>query len=117
MMIGQTSPDKGQGGKYLVLGPNSENIQAEGYFVKRSPTGDGPVLRFAACAKPARPRLAAAPAHSLAVQNASARSEGFRDGFWERSEREGYPGWLSPPAEGQSRERVWPKGVWERGAG
>ena len=38
MDIGQTGPDKGQGGKYLVLGPNSEDIKAEGYFVKRSPT-------------------------------------------------------------------------------
>ena len=36
--IGQTGPDKGQGGKYLILGPNSEDIKAEGYFVKRSPT-------------------------------------------------------------------------------
>ena len=36
--IGQTGPDKGQGGKYLVLGPNSEDIKVEGYFVKRSPT-------------------------------------------------------------------------------
>ena len=38
MDIGQTGPDKGQGGKYLVLGPNSEDIKAEGFFVKRSPT-------------------------------------------------------------------------------
>jgi len=38
MDIGQTGPDKGQGGKYLLFGLNSENIKAEGYFVKRSPT-------------------------------------------------------------------------------
>jgi len=74
--------------------------------------GDGPLLRFAACAKPAIPGLAAAAVRLFAVQNASARSEGLLERF-----SEGYPGWLSPPAEGQSRERVWPKGVWERGAG
>jgi hypothetical protein len=34
------------------------------------PPEDGPVLRFAACAKPAIPGLAAAPVPSLAVQNA-----------------------------------------------
>jgi len=57
--------------------------------------GDGPVLRFAACAKPAIPGLAAAPVRLFAVQNAPARSQGLWD-------REGYPGWLSPPAEGHS---------------
>jgi hypothetical protein len=36
--IGQTGPDKGQGGKYLILGPKSQDVQADGYFVKRSPT-------------------------------------------------------------------------------
>src|SRR5215472_7965245 len=59
------------------------------------PPGDGPVLRFAACAKLAIPGLAAAPVRLFAVENASARSEGLRD-------REGYQGWLPPPAEGQS---------------
>ena len=35
---GQTGPDKGQGGKYLILGPNDEDIHPEGYYVFRSPT-------------------------------------------------------------------------------
>jgi hypothetical protein len=35
---GQTGPDKGKGGKYLILGPKSEEVNAEGYFVKRSPS-------------------------------------------------------------------------------
>jgi hypothetical protein len=36
--LGQTGADKGQGGKYLILGPHSEEIKADGYTVKRSPT-------------------------------------------------------------------------------
>jgi len=36
--IGQTGPDKGQGGKYLILPPNAADVQAEGYYVKRSPS-------------------------------------------------------------------------------
>jgi hypothetical protein len=35
---GQTGPDKGKGGKYLILGPNSPDIEAHGYIVKRSPS-------------------------------------------------------------------------------
>ena len=35
---GQTGPDKGQGGKFLVLGPGDLDIKPEGYFVVRSPT-------------------------------------------------------------------------------
>jgi hypothetical protein len=35
---GQTGPDKGAGGKYLILGPNDPDIQPEGYYVFRSPT-------------------------------------------------------------------------------
>ena len=35
---GQTGPDKGQGGKYLVLGPEDPDMKPEGYFVVRSPT-------------------------------------------------------------------------------
>jgi len=35
---GQTGPDKGQGGKYLVLGPDDPDMKPEGYFVVRSPT-------------------------------------------------------------------------------
>jgi hypothetical protein len=35
---GQTGPDKGQGGKYLVLGPNDPDMKPDGYFVVRSPT-------------------------------------------------------------------------------
>jgi hypothetical protein len=36
--LGQTGPDKGKGGKYLILGPNSPNVEADGYIVKHSPT-------------------------------------------------------------------------------
>ena len=35
---GQTGPDKGAGGKYLVLGPGDEPIKPEGYYVVQSPT-------------------------------------------------------------------------------
>ena len=35
---GQTGPDKGAGGKYLILGPNDPDMNPPGYFVLRSPT-------------------------------------------------------------------------------
>jgi hypothetical protein len=35
---GQTGPDKGAGGKYLVLGPGDPDLKPEGYFVVLSPT-------------------------------------------------------------------------------
>ena len=35
---GQTGPDKGKGGKYLVLGPDDPDMNPDGYFVVRSPT-------------------------------------------------------------------------------
>jgi hypothetical protein len=35
---GQTGPDKGNGGRYLILGPDDPDIKPEGYFVVRSPT-------------------------------------------------------------------------------
>ena len=35
---GQTGPDKGKGGKYLILGPDDPDIRPEGYYVFRSPT-------------------------------------------------------------------------------
>jgi hypothetical protein len=35
---GQTGPDKGAGGKYLVLGPGDPDLKPEGYFVVRSTT-------------------------------------------------------------------------------
>ena len=35
---GQTGPDKGAGGKYLILGPNDPDVKPEGYFVVRTPT-------------------------------------------------------------------------------
>lgn len=35
---GQTGPDKGNGGKFLVLGPDDPDLKPEGYFVVRSPT-------------------------------------------------------------------------------
>lgn len=36
--LGQTGPDAGKGGKYIILGPEHEEIDAEGYFVYRSAT-------------------------------------------------------------------------------
>ena len=36
--LGQTGPDKGQGAKYLILGPGHEDMTAEGYIIVRSPT-------------------------------------------------------------------------------
>jgi hypothetical protein len=36
--VGVVGPDKGQGGKYLILGPGQEDPKAEGYFVLRSTT-------------------------------------------------------------------------------
>ena len=35
---GQTGPEKGEGGKYLVLGPDDPDMKPEGYYVVRSPT-------------------------------------------------------------------------------
>jgi len=35
---GQTGPDKGKGGKFLVLGPDDPDLKPEGSFVLRSPT-------------------------------------------------------------------------------
>jgi hypothetical protein len=35
---GQTGPDKGKGGKFLVLGPDDPDMNPEGYYVLRSPT-------------------------------------------------------------------------------
>lgn len=36
--VGVVGPDKGQGGKYLMLGPGQEDPKAEGYIVIRSTT-------------------------------------------------------------------------------
>jgi hypothetical protein len=36
--IGQTGPDQGKGGKYLVVGPGQETPKADGYYVVHSPT-------------------------------------------------------------------------------
>jgi hypothetical protein len=35
---GQTGPDKGAGGKYLILGPDDPDMKPDGYYVYRSPT-------------------------------------------------------------------------------
>ena len=35
---GQTGPDKGAGGRYLILGPDDPEMKPEGYYVFRSPT-------------------------------------------------------------------------------
>lgn len=35
--LGQTGPDKGQGAKYLILGPGHPDLNPEGYIVVRSP--------------------------------------------------------------------------------
>ncbi|HVT89165.1 MAG TPA: DUF1254 domain-containing protein [Tepidisphaeraceae bacterium] len=37
---GQTGPDKGNGGKYLILGPGQPDMHPDGYFVFRSPTNN-----------------------------------------------------------------------------
>src|SRR5208283_4835882 len=37
---GQLGPDKGKGGKYLILGPGQPDMHPEGYFVFRSPTNN-----------------------------------------------------------------------------
>jgi hypothetical protein len=37
---GQTGPDKGNGGKFLILGPNDPDMKPDGYFVFRSPTNN-----------------------------------------------------------------------------
>jgi hypothetical protein len=36
--LGQTGPDKGQGAKYLILGPGHPEMSRKGYIVVRSPT-------------------------------------------------------------------------------
>ena len=40
---GQTGPDKGAGGRYLILGPEDPAMKPDGYYVFRSPpqTGSG----------------------------------------------------------------------------
>jgi hypothetical protein len=35
---GQTGPDQGAGGKYLILGPDDPDMSPDGYYVFRSPT-------------------------------------------------------------------------------
>ena len=37
---GAIGPDKGQGGKFLILGPNDPDMKPEGYFVYRSATNN-----------------------------------------------------------------------------
>jgi hypothetical protein len=37
---GAIGPDKGKGGKFLILGPNDPDINPQGYFVFRSPTNN-----------------------------------------------------------------------------
>jgi hypothetical protein len=37
---GQTGPDQGQGGKFLILGPEHPEMNPAGYFVFRSPTNN-----------------------------------------------------------------------------
>ena len=38
--VGAIGPDKGQGGKFLILGPNDPDMKPEGYFVFRSATNN-----------------------------------------------------------------------------
>ena len=38
--VGQTGPDKGDGGKYLILGPNDPDVRPDGYRVVRSSTNN-----------------------------------------------------------------------------
>jgi hypothetical protein len=37
---GALGPEKGQGGKFLILGPNDADMKPEGYYVFRSPTNN-----------------------------------------------------------------------------
>jgi hypothetical protein len=54
---GQTGPDQGKGGKYLILPPGSKDVKAPGYIVRRSPTYQ---LWFATRGLPADPKEAEA---------------------------------------------------------
>jgi hypothetical protein len=38
--MGETGPDQGQGGKYLILGPGQKAVGASGYRVMKSPTNN-----------------------------------------------------------------------------
>jgi hypothetical protein len=38
--LGETGPDQGQGGKYLILGPGQKAVGASGYRVMKSPTNN-----------------------------------------------------------------------------
>ena len=38
--MGETGPDKGQGGRYLIVGPNQETPPADDYRIVRSPTNN-----------------------------------------------------------------------------
>jgi len=53
---GQTGPDRGQGGRYLVLGPGDPDTRPDGYHVVRSPTVNVWFAHRALDADPARAR-------------------------------------------------------------
>ena len=58
--IGPLGPDKGAGGKFLVLPPGYTGIVPEGYFVSRSPTYSVDVRGsevFRSTTRPIRPLL------------------------------------------------------------
>src|SRR6516162_11276555 len=52
---GQTGPDRGGGGKYLIVGPNSDIREMRGYIVARSPSNQ---VWFAARALDRDPKVA-----------------------------------------------------------
>jgi hypothetical protein len=53
---GQTGPDRGGGGKYLIVGPTSDIVEMPGYIVRRSPSNQ---VWFAARALDRDPKVAA----------------------------------------------------------
>jgi hypothetical protein len=67
---GQTGPDKGEGGKFLVLGPGDPDMNPEGYFVVRSPTVN---LWFGHRALDPDPNKAKATAAALSIYPYSQR--------------------------------------------
>lgn len=57
---GQTGPDQGRGGKYLVLGPGDPDLRPDGYHVVRSPTVNVWCAHRALDPDPAKARATAA---------------------------------------------------------
>ena len=77
---GQTGPDGGRGGKYLVLGPGHPDMHPDGYYVVRSPTVNVWFAHRALDADPARARAAveALRIYPYAERNAPAPTKHLR---------------------------------------